>query len=121
RKRGFERRGFGQLCETLAARAIAGLVVILQKVDERERRQVLTGFAARLAADRRALTLKHESFRETSPELFDWALGKVGVVAFMFAGDQDVSGVMKVIVPLQDARAAQSAGFVAMVLEHDVE
>ena len=88
--------------EALAERAVADLVVRLQAVDERQRRQRVARLAARRAvAVRRRLALESEAFGERAPEQPQRPVGVVGVVAVAFAGDEHMRRVVQVVVPLR--------------------
>src|SRR5581483_7063115 len=117
--------GTCELREPLAAGAIAHLVVVLQEVDERRRRQVRAALTPRTAEMARALALVREPFRERAAEEGMRALLIVLVVSVGLAGEQDVQAVMNVIVPLRivsggGARRAEPASLVAEVLEHEI-
>ncbi len=61
----------GEQRQAFAHRAVADLVVVLEERDERGRRQVCAGFAARLAVVvGRALPLVDEAFAEAACEAF---------------------------------------------------
>src|SRR4029077_14163045 len=67
RNRGLERRRFGKCREALAKGAVADLIVVLQKQDERRRRQIGAWRTAPFAAAiRRWLALIDETFLETT-------------------------------------------------------
>ncbi|MCY1450590.1 hypothetical protein D9M71_674110 [compost metagenome] len=46
------------------------------------------------------LALEHEAFAKAAGQLVDGALPVVGVVAFGFAGQQHMQGIVAVVVPL---------------------
>ncbi|MCW0423767.1 hypothetical protein NB713_001710 [Xanthomonas sacchari] len=105
--------------QPVAAGAVADLVVVLREDHELVRRQVAAGFAARVTAVV-GLSLEGEAFAEHPRQVLRRRVGKAGVVALVFAGQQHVQAVVEVIVPLRAVTAFQHAGLVGLVLQHQV-
>src|SRR5262249_12455969 len=118
--RRFERRRIGQCRQALTQRAVADLVVVLQKQNKGGRRQVAARRAALLAAAMaRRLSLVGEAFREHARDPRGGIVGIIGVVAVVLAGEQHVERVVAVIVPLRVEIAAEVARRIAVVFEHE--
>ena len=101
--------GRRQRGETLAASAIAGLVVILQEIDEGGERQIRARLAALAAvAKGRCLALIDVAFGQGAGQLDDGMDGVVGVVAVGLAGGDDVGRVMEVVVPFAGVKLRRS-------------
>ena len=121
--------GCGDLRQPLAQRTIADLIVVLQEVDKGQRREVARRLAARLsAAIGGRLALIDETLGQRAPQPLDGRIGEVGIVAVPLAGEQDVHGVMQVVVPLrveqppaQFGSVPQEGRTVVIVLEHKMD
>src|SRR6185312_12967887 len=118
--RGGQRLARYERNEPLAESTIADLVVILQEVDEGERRQMGARLAAWCFAERRILALIGETLRQRAAEAIDRRRGVIAVIAIRFAGQHDMHGVMEIVIPLRVviARLAASRAFekVSLVL-----
>ena len=114
--------------QAIAERAVADLVVVLQKRYERGRAQIPARFATRpAAAERRRLALKHEPLGQRAAELPHRRGRILAVVAVRLTGQQGVERVMHVIVPLRVELArfpgprAQQTRLVLVVLQDEVD
>ncbi len=102
--------------------------MILQEVDESERRKMRAGLAARRFAERRMLALIGEALREAAPEVIDGIGSIVRVVTVALAGQSRMHGVVEIVVPLRVVIARRAAAFafeqirlVLVVLEHEMD
>src|SRR3569832_1301660 len=87
------------------------MVVVLQEVHEkygRKPRSRPAAFADEAAAERFCQTLRRR-------------LGICAVIALVFAGQENMHRVMKIVVPLRDSNVAQKSCVVTFVLDHDVD
>src|SRR5205807_1930497 len=80
--------------------AVADLIVVLEEVDERARRQVGGALPPRPAEVARYLALVDEALCEAASEQGVRVPGIVGVVRLALTGQQHVQTVMRVVVPL---------------------
>ena len=121
RNRRLQRPRIGECRQPLAEGAVSDLVMVLQKADERVRRQVgARGAAPAALAMQRRLALKDEAFRKRAGELRGGVLGEVLVIAATFAGQQNMEHMMDVVVPLRVEVAAQMARAIGFVLENEM-
>jgi hypothetical protein len=103
--------------QALAQGAVADLVVVLQEQHERCGRQVPLG-SPRGVPWRLAWPWNTKPFGQAACQLVDRPLLVVGVVAFGFAGQQHVQGVVAVVVPLGVEALLQQRGLVVLVFQH---
>ena len=106
-----------QAGQAFAQGAVADLVVVLQEQHKGTGRQVPAGFTA-WRAMAVGLALEHEAFGQAARQLVDGALLVIGVVAFGFAGQQHMQGIVAVVVPLGVEALLKQAGLVVLVLQH---
>jgi hypothetical protein len=106
----FERRNRRQLGEPFAERAIADLVMVLQKIDEggggKGCRRFATSFAP---AVRRRFALVGKSFAQDSGGVSN-RVPVVAVITRGLAGQQHMEGMVVVVVPLRPVFAARRIG-----------
>src|SRR5690606_28077952 len=102
----------GQVHQPFAESAVAYLIVVLQEQDERGGGKVAAGLTAALppAVD---LTLIDEALLQAAGQLDGGLPGKIPIVAFVFPGQQDMQGMMTVVVPLGVIAGLQQTGLVA--------
>src|SRR5690242_86360 len=119
----------GLLGQSIAKRAIADLIMVLQKIDECLGRKITAGFAAMLAvAMGGSFALIDEARSEDACDLAEWLLVVVGVVAVSFSRELYVPGVVVIVVPLSPIFPAHWVGArieqarpVVVVLQHKVD
>ena len=117
-----QRLGIGVVHQTVAERAVADLVVVLQEEHEGGGREVIARRAARLAvAIGRALALIGEALGQAAGQHVGRRHGIVGIVAVALAGQQDMQDVVRIVVPLRVEVAAQMRCDIAVVLEHEMD
>ncbi len=116
----FQRVVIGQAAQALTDCSVTNLVVVLQEQHEGARRQVAAAAAAggTMAG---GFTLIDEAFTQAAGELAGGIRGEVGVVAFVFAGEQVMQHVVAVVVPLGDEALLQQFGIVVLVLQHQMQ
>ena len=126
--RGRERGRRRERADPLAECAVADLVVRLEEVDERGRRQHAARAPAPETAVRGALALVDEPFGQRPPEGGVRVRRVVRVVAVRLARRQNVPGVMRVVIPLRRCHERPAGGvalevpdFVAIVLDDEVD
>lgn len=112
-----QRLRWAQTGQALAQGAVADLVMVLQEQHESAGWQVRAGLAAGRAMAV-GLALEHETFGKAAGQLVDGALLVVGVVAFGFAGQQHMQGIVAVVVPLGIEALLQQEGLVVFVLQY---
>src|ERR1700733_4351283 len=99
--------------------------MVLEKIDERGRRQMCARLATRGAAIGRPLTAINKPSRECATDLVQGPIGIVRVIACGFSGQNDVQGMMEVVVPLRVVKhgvcAIKEARLVPVVLEHEMD
>src|SRR5690606_30842646 len=126
RQRGLDGGGGCQRLETVSERAVSDLVVVLEEVDESNRWQVCTVLPARQgAAMRRRLALIGKAAAQTAQQMPPRRIGIVAVIARLFPGQQDMPGVVVIVVRLRAippcpgiaTRSEQPRGIV-VILEH---
>ena len=91
--------GAGQFDQPLALRAVADLVMVLNKIDKGDRRLAAAFHAALLAALRRHFALIDETFGQRARDAFFRLAGEILIVGVGFAGGEDMHGVMQIVVP----------------------
>ena len=114
--------------EPVTERAVADLVVVLQKIDEGGRGKLAARLAAQLAAAmRRRLALIDKAGAERARNVAAAATREVAVIALGLAGQQHMPGMMIVVVPLRSVFAArrilsgiQQARSVVVVFKHEM-
>src|SRR5262245_6596710 len=88
--------------ETVTQRAIADLVVVLQKIDERERRQRTRWFSAAAPSSVTGdLILIGEAGGQYARDVSARIVGVILIVSRVLSGQQDMPGVMVVVIPLR--------------------
>src|SRR5215813_3745426 len=109
-------------------RLVADMVVVLQKRYESRSRQRCRALAARsTAAKPRGFTLIGKALGQGATEMRRRSYRIIPVEAEILAGDQDMQGVVQVIVPLRGVRhgpppvACQIAGLVAIIFEDEMD
>src|SRR5690606_37779697 len=106
---------------------VADLVVILQERNERSQWQLGAWLAATLPVEPRFLPLVGETLAKATRKMSGRLVCIVDVVAVGLAGDEYMACMMKVVVPLRciarpltRSGRLEKAGFVIVVLEHQV-
>src|SRR6266702_99612 len=113
------------MAESLTQRAIADLVVVLQKNDKSRGWQVCASLAAGVLFVLGVFALIDKSFRQAATEFGVGLIGKIRIIAVRFRGQNGVQAVMDVVVPLRielvvSSGRAQETGLVGAVLQDQV-
>src|SRR5260370_7445654 len=88
-------------CETITKRAVADMVVVLQKIDERQGRQAARCLAAiSIVPVRGGLALVGEGGREHPRDVTPGIRRVILIIALLLCGQQAVPSVVIVVVPL---------------------
>ncbi len=66
------------------------------------------------------LALVCKAFAKHARKVLGRLVGERGVIAFFFAGQQHVQGVMEVVVPLRSVATLQLRGLVGLVFQHQM-
>src|SRR5579884_2608607 len=114
--------GFRQCRQPLAFGTIADLVMVLQEIHETHTRQGGAIFPPRFASSvPRDLALVSEALREAARNVRAGIL-IIAVIARAFAGEQNVPGVVIVVVPLRAVSAwrCEKTRGIVVVFEHEM-
>ncbi|MCY1420294.1 hypothetical protein D9M71_359090 [compost metagenome] len=105
-----------QLAQALTQGAVADLVMVLQKQNERRRRQVRAGFSS-WHAPGVGLPLVDEALAQAACQLLDGAVLEVLVVTLALTGQEYVQDIVAIVVPLPVESLFQQVCLIVFVLQ----